>query len=63
MSFTFVVTAANCDGGGMVRLRGRRHSDTVQAIKNVAENAQKITISKPLPWNAANYGHNARYTD
>lgn len=52
MSLTFVVTVVNCGGGaggGMVRLRGRRHSDTVQAMKNVAENAQKITISKPLP--------------
>lgn len=52
MSLTFVVTAVNCGGGGdgIVRLRGRRHNDTVQAaMKNVAENAQNMTISKPLP--------------
>lgn len=55
MSLTFVVTAVNCGGGEILRLRGRRHSDTVHAaMKNVAENAQKITISKPLPWNAMN---------
>lgn len=46
------MTAVNC-GGGMVMLRGRRQRDTVQAAtKNVAENAQKINISNPLPWNA-----------
>lgn len=52
MSLTFVVTAVNC-GVEMVNVRGRRHSDTVQAAtKNVAENAQNIKISKPLPWKA-----------
>lgn len=55
ISLTCVVTAVNC-GGGMFKVRGRRHNDTVQAAtKNVAENAQKIKISKPLPWKANNW--------
>lgn len=51
-----VATAPSCDVGMFklkLLLRGRRHRLTVHAAtKNVAENAQKIKISKPLPWNA-----------
>lgn len=49
------MTAVN-GGAGIFIVRGRRHNDTVQAAtKNVAENAQKIKISKPLPWNADDF--------
>lgn len=49
------MTAVN-GGAGIFIVRGRRHNDTVQAAtKNVAENAQKIKISKPLPWKADDF--------
>lgn len=40
----------------MSTFRGRRHIDMVHAaIKNDAENAQKMRTSRPVPWKTVNH--------